>query len=257
MENSGYGEYLSGAYDALNGDVDYGAFASYYEACFARYANGKKIKNICEMACGSGSMALELRRKDYRVMAFDLSEDMLVIADKKAHDAGFDDIRFTCQDLTSFQVYTKADACLCMSDSFNCLSSAQALGDAFVRTHEALSPGGLFLFDINTRRKFEKVYADNAYILEDEHVLLAWQNEYRASTGRCDLYLTFFFEEADGRYTRREEHIKQKMFPAKTVLRLLDKASFDVLDVWGDTAFAKKGNENEDDKLYFICRSRA
>ena len=78
----GYGKYLSETYDTLNSDIDYEKWADFYETCFEKYA-GVKVKHICEMACGTGSMAVIFGKRGYNVTAFDLSEDMLTLADKR------------------------------------------------------------------------------------------------------------------------------------------------------------------------------
>ena len=253
--NEAYGIYLARCYDTLNADIDYAAWAAFYRAAFAKYAPDLPVKHICEMACGSGSLSLELAKHGCSVTAFDLSEDMLVIADKKVRDAGVDTVRFTLQDMRFFRVYTKADACICMLDSLNCLSDASGVAETFARAYNALNDGGLFIFDVNSRHKFETVYADNAYILEDEHVLLAWQNFYHPSTKRCDLYLTFFLEGEDGRYDRFDEEMRQRMYPVRTLKKLLAEAGFTTLDIVSDFGFTP-GDEDTDDRLFFICRKQ-
>lgn len=253
MRNEAYGENLARVYDALNNDVDYEAYADFYETVFRKYGNS--VKHVCEMACGTGSMAAAFAKRGYRVTAFDLSDDMLAAAEKKTRDAGLENVRFTKQDMRSFRVYTPADACICMMDSLNCLPSNDELADTFAGVHTALADGGLFIFDVNGKHKFETTYGDNAYVLEDEHVLLAWQNFYHPSTRSCDLYLTFFTEEPDGRYSRADEHMRQHYFPAKTVRKLLDEEGFDLLDTVEDLAFTP-ADESRAERLFFLCRKK-
>ena len=251
MKVSGYGEKLSQAYDALNGDVNYAEWADFYEACVARFCTAKG-KHVCEMACGTGSMALELEKRGWHVTAFDASNTMLTLADKKAQDAGVKNIRFTQQDMRDFRVYTPAQMILCMMDSLNCLAAPGEVASAFESAYHALEDGGIFIFDVNARHKFETVYAENAYVLEDEDVLLAWQNFYNRNTKKCDMYLTFFFENADGRYDRYDEKIRQRMYPARTLERLLADAGFEVLCRTGGFDFSP-ADENTCDRLFYVC----
>jgi 2-polyprenyl-3-methyl-5-hydroxy-6-metoxy-1,4-benzoquinol methylase len=44
----------------------------------------RKIKNILDIACGTGRHAIPLAKLGYRVTAFDLSKEMLDIAKEKA-----------------------------------------------------------------------------------------------------------------------------------------------------------------------------
>jgi hypothetical protein len=67
--------------------------------------------------------------------------------------------------------------------------------------HNYLIPEGVFVFDINTPHRFEKIYGQNDYVLEDEHALLAWQNDYNEKTKICKFYLSIFEENEDGTYS--------------------------------------------------------
>ncbi len=254
MSNNGYGKYLSKTYDLLNSDVDYKKWADFYHKCFEEYSD-IPVKHICEMACGTGNMSLELRKRGYSVIAFDISEDMLSIADKKAQDEGITDIRFTYQDMQSFKVYSKVDGVVCMMDSINCLDDSTAVRETFESVYDALEEGGVFIFDVNTKHKFENVYSDNAYVLEDANVLLAWQNFYNSKSRKCDLFLTFFLEEKDGRYTRVDEHIKQKMYTDRILSKLLCETDFEIKAKVNGLEFSA-ADENTDDRMFYICTKR-
>lgn len=252
MRTEEYGKYLSQTYDFLNTDIDYAEWADFYKACFEKYGPGQ-IKNVCEMACGTGNMALEMQKRGYSVTAFDLSEFMLTVADKKAFDKGVSGIRFTMQDMRSFKVYTKAQAVICMLDSINCLMDTESVLSTFESVFEALCEGGVFIFDVNSKYKFENVYSDNAYILEDEKIMLAWQNFYNPKSKKCDLYLNFFLEEEDGRYTRVDEHIKQRMYTVRSLDNLLKKAGFEIQCKVSGFDF-KEADENTDERIFYICK---
>lgn len=254
MASTGYGRYLSETYDALNTDIQYSEWADFYEKCFEKYAS-VKVKNICEMACGTGNMAILLANRGYNVTAFDLSEDMLTVADRKMFDEGVQNLRFTRQDMCTFKVYSKVQGIVCMLDSINCLLDNDSVFNAFESANAALDDGGVFVFDVNSKYKFENVYSDNAYVLEEENVLLAWQNFYNKKTKKCDLYLTFFLEDEDGRYTRFDEHNKQKMHTVKVLDKLLDKAGFNVEAKVSGFDFAE-ADENRDERIFYICTKK-
>lgn len=251
MIKNGYGRYLSETYDLLNTDIDYEKWADFYQECFEKYGKNK-VKSICEMACGTGSMAIILSRRGYNVTAFDLSEDMLSIADKKARGCDVNNIRFTFQDMRSFKVYSCVQGIICMLDSLNCLTDNAQLLEAFESAYNALEDGGVFVFDVNSKGKFQRVYADNSYILEEDGVLLAWQNYYSLSTKKCNMYLSFFLEEEDGRYSRFDECIVQKMHTMKSLDKLLDQVGFKVEARVSGFDFSP-ADENADDRIFYIC----
>ncbi len=253
MKKEGYGKYFVKAYDLLNTEIDYSKWCDFYEKCFEKYSI--PVKNVCETACGTGNLALELSKRGYSVTAIDISEDMLSEADKKAFDAGIQNIRFTLQNMRDFEVYTKPQAVICMASSINCLTSNVRLEEAFSSAFCALDDGGVFIFDISTKKKFETVYADNAYVLEDEKVLLAWQNFYNEKTKKCDFYLSFFFENDAGCYDRYDERSAEKMFSEKTIEKTLKKVGFNEFYTFADLDFSK-GNENTHDRLFYICKKK-
>ena len=153
MKTNEYGKYLSEAYDILETDVDYEEWADFYLACAKKYT-GKKPAHICDMACGTGKLSVAFEKRGIKVTAFDLSEDMLSLADKRARDEGAEDVRFTRQDLRDFRVYAPVELCVCMMDGINCLGTPADVSSAFESAHRALCEDGLFIFDVNSRRKF-------------------------------------------------------------------------------------------------------
>lgn len=255
MKNNEYGKHLSEAYDALNTDVNYEEWADFYLSAVQKYTGAKPI-SVCDMACGTGALSLSLAKKGYRVTAFDLSEDMLTLADKKARDAGTDKVRFTKQDLRDFRVYAPVELCVCMMDGLNCLETPSDVECALQSAHRALCDGGMLIFDVNARHKFETVYAENAYLLESEDVFLAWQNFYNPKSKKCDMYLTFFCEDPDGRYTRFDETVRERMYPVRTLDKLLADTGFTVLARVSDFDFAP-ADENRCDRIFYICQKNA
>ncbi len=254
MKTNEYGKYLSEAYDILETDVNYEEWAEFYLACMQKFT-GKKPVHVCDMACGTGKLSVALDKRGCKVTAFDLSEEMLTLADKRAREEDAGNVRFTRQDLRDFRVYTPAELCVCMMDGINCLGTPTDVSSAFESVRRALTDGGIFVFDVNSRHKFEETYGENAYLLENDNVFLAWQNFYEPSAKKCDMYLTFFIENKDGKYERFDESIRERMYPAKTLDRLLDRAGFDVLCRTSDFDFTP-ADETACDRIFYICRKK-
>lgn len=254
MKTEEYGKCLSDVYDALNGDIDYNSWADFLEKCFEKYCK-QKVSHVCEIACGTGTMSVELEKRGYRLTSSDLSERMLCVADNKARNAGCKNIVFTKQNMCCFTTATKAQAVICLLDSINCLTGLQQVKQCFECANKVLEQGGVFLFDVNSKQKFESVYADNAYVLENDGVLCAWQNEYNQKSKICKFYLSFFVENNDGSYERYDELIREKMYTQKTLKKYLDECGFDVAGVFSDYDFGN-ADENKDERLYFVAVKR-
>ena len=254
MKNKGYGQYLSLVYDVLNADVKASEWADFCEECFRKYAQCE-VKHVCEIACGTGSVSVELEKRGYRLTSSDLSEDMLSIADSKAFENGCRNVVFTKQDMCSFTASNKAGAVICLLDSVNCLLSPKKVKECFASAYDILVDGGVFVFDVNSKYKFENIYADNAYVLEDEGVLCAWQNYYDADRKICDFYLSFFLENEDGSYSRHDEDNKERVYTQKNICTYLKEAGFSDIYVFGGMDFSP-ADENKDERLHFVAVRR-
>ena len=82
-----YGQYeaLAEFYDSLNPDVDYVKWSEFIQKIIEKY--GKiKTEIILDLACGTGSMSVELAYMGYEVIGVDLSPEMLMAAQEKAYD---------------------------------------------------------------------------------------------------------------------------------------------------------------------------
>ena len=206
-------------------------------------------------------MTVELASRGHDMIGVDLSEDMLSEAYLRSEGKG---ILYLCQDMKSFELYGTVGAVVCCLDSLNYLLTENDLSKCLSCVHNYLDPDGLFVFDINTPYKFEKVYSDNAYILEDEidygdgeppsPVFCGWQNEYNREDGICEFYLTLFEETPDGRYIRSEEHQRERCYTLEAVKKLLSENSFEFLGCFSDFEFNSPDENCE--RWYIVARAK-
>ena len=156
---------LSPVYDKVNESLDYKAWADFIEKC-ARDNMTEMPTLVLDLCCGTGKMTLELARRGYDMTGVDLSAEMLGVA-RDAAEAEALDILWLCQDMREFELYGTVELCTCLLDSVNHLTEFSDLLKCFSLVHNYISPDGLFVFDINGRGKFERVYADNAFVVEN------------------------------------------------------------------------------------------
>ncbi len=250
-------------YDKLNADIDYAAWADFVEDCFARYLPGKP-ELVLDLACGTGSMTLELARRGYDMIGVDGSADMLSEAFARAEGAG---VLFLEQDMREFELYGTVGAVTCCLDSLNYLLSPTDLVRCFKTVHNYLDPDGLFLFDMNTPYKFREVYGNNAYVLEDELVwdggleteeraaiFCGWQNEYHPETAICDFHLSIFEELPNGEYRRSDEHQQERCYELDRIKDALATANLELVGVWSDFAYTSPTDMTE--RWYFCARAK-
>lgn len=253
---------IAGVYDRLNAEIDYVAWADFVERCFDRFLPSRPDM-VLDLACGTGSMTLELARRGYDMIGVDGSVDMLSVAQSRAAaDACAGNILYLQQDMRDFELYGTVGAVTCCLDSLNYLLSDEDVRSCFATVHNYLDPNGLFLFDVNTPYKFQHIYGDCAYILEDEipcdetktarAIYCGWQNDYDEESGICRFDLTLFEEMADGTYVRSEEQQKERCYSSKKLTHLLRECGFDLLGIWKDFDFSAPTEHTE--RYYFAAR---
>ena len=262
MGCEGY-EAIAHVYDKLNAEIDYGTWADFIEQCFDRFLPTRP-QLVLDLACGTGSMTLQLARRGYEMIGVDGSTDMLSEAFIRASDAGLN-VLWLQQDMRTFELYGTVGAVTCCLDSLNYLLTPKDLLDCFATVHNYLDPNGLFLFDMNTPYKFANIYGNNAYILEDElvyadgtgderiPVFCGWQNTYSPATQICEFDLTLFEELSDGTYRRSDEHQRERCYSMQEITSALKGAGLELLGVWSDTAFSAPTDTTE--RWYFAARA--
>ena len=255
---------IARVYDRLNAEIDYAAWADFMEICFDRFLPACP-ELVLDLACGTGSMTLELASRGYDMIGVDGSAEMLSEAYSRATER--QGILFLHQDIRSFELYGTVGAITCCLDSLNYLLSEDDLNACFACVHNYLDPNGLFLFDMNTPYKFCNVYGNNAYVLEDElvwdegtdteeraAVYCGWQNTYHPDTAVCEFDLSLFEELPNGSYRRTDEHQTERCYTLDEIKSALERNNLEFLGVWSDYAFSSPTDTTE--RWYFAARAK-
>lgn len=237
-------------YDELTVNVEYSKRADYLLALMDRL--GHKPGLVLDLACGTGSLTLELFRRGLDIYGVDASVEMLSQAREKCAGAGAD-ILFLCQKMQALDLYGTVDTVICSLDSINHLKNREEVQRAFSKVAFFMDPGGYFLFDLNTPYKHEKILGNHTFIYDMEHVYCAWQNRYQPGSGRVEIHLDFF--EREGRlYRRSSEHFAERAYPVEEVLEMLHGAGFHKVQVFNELTFDPPGEESQ--RLIFAAKKQ-
>ena len=228
---------LAKYYDVLNYNANYKKVADYIEDVFELYK--KKPGLVLDLACGTGSLAIKLDKRGYDMTGLDLSTEMLSVAAAKNNN-----ILWINQDMRSFELYGTVDAVICCFDSLNYILNEQDIKKCFMTVCNYLNPGGLFIFDVNSKYKFEAIYADNNFILEKKQVFCSWQNNYNKRNKTCGFYMTLFIKQPDGSYTRRDETQTEKYYGEKFLTESLINSGFENINIFYDFNCGEKNTKN-------------
>ena len=251
MQNQNQFAILAGYYDILNYNADYKKTADYIERVFEIYE--KKPKLVLDLACGTGSLTVELDKRGYDMTGIDLSPEMLAVASAKKTKG---DILWLNQSMQGFELYGTVDAIICCYDSLNYIPGEENIKKCFDLAHNYLNPGGLFIFDVNSRYKFENIYAKNNFILENKNIFCSWQNNYSKKNKICDFYINLFVMQSDGKYKRYYETQREYYHGEKFLKKTLGLSGFGDINIFGDfeaetEANAKSPNDRE--RLCFVA----
>ena len=240
-------------YDGLNPYCPYGEYAGFIENCKKRYGSADGNSYI-DFACGTGSMSVLMAQKGYKVTAFDISDEELTVADKKARDMGLS-VTYLKSDMRTFSGSRGYTFGACCMDGVNYLQKKNDIAMFFNCAYNCLEDGGVFVFDVNTKYRFENLYAQRDYILESEKALLAWQNDYDPAKRRCRFYLSLFAADSNGTYRRIDETHTEYCHSDRTLKAAAKDAGFELCGIFGGTGFEEYTDTSE--KAYYVLRKTA
>lgn len=239
---------FASVYDRLMSDVDYSSRTEYILKLFKKF--GEQPSLLLDLACGTGGFSKEFAKRGIEVIGVDMSEDMLSVARETGVDANLD-ILYLCQKAEELDLYGTVDGAICCMDSINHITDKKVLASAFKKVSLFLEPQKLFIFDVNTVFKHEKILGDNTFVLENEDVYCVWQNEYDKKHHQTHISLDFFTKDGEN-YQRSGEEFCERAYTDGELEKMLKSAGFMVEAVFGDMTL-KAPKENAERK-FFVCR---
>ena len=240
-------------YDAVNGDIDYSCWADFIEENIKKYYKPGKPELVLDLGCGTGRMLCELASRGYDMTGVDYSAEMLDKARTSAEEAGLADrTLLLCQDIREFELYGTVDVTVSCLDTVNHITSPKDLRKCFDLVHNYLIPDGLFIFDINGKYKFENLYGNESYVLEDDGSFCVWQNFYNQRSHLCDFVIDMFLEKDDGSYVRQSGLQTERMYTLRAIKSALKETGFEFVGAYSDFDFTPATDECE--RIYIIAR---
>ena len=223
-------------YDDLTANIDYKKRAEYFNEIIKKHKTTKG-NILLDLACGTGSISIEMSKLGYDVIGVDNSDEMLGIAIEKKFDSGLD-IQFLCQDMRKLDMFGTIDITVCALDSINHLPSAEDVQKVFDKAAFFSEEGGLFIFDVNTLYKHREILADNTFTYETDIVYCVWENSLDRETDEVKMNLEFFELEENGLYSRSSDSFSEKAYSEELIESMLSKAGFEVIAKYGDDTFS-------------------
>ena len=171
-------------------------------------------KNVLELGCGTGSILKRLQDA-YEVSGLDISRKMLSIARKKVPRS-----KLYRQDMVDFRIDGRFDVIICVFDSINHVKRFSDWKKVFAAARRHLSPGGCFIFDINTQWKLKRHIAEPPWVHRFGRNLLIIDVTALPSGG-SNWNVRVFEHLNGGRYALHEEDIVEVSFPLQQIVAAL------------------------------------
>ena len=201
-------------YDDLTQNVEYVKWADYLLELLKRLGHQPGL--TVDLACGTGTLTLELFRRGVDIYGVDASVDL----------------------------YGTVNTALCTLDSLNHLHSRDEVQKAFDKVSLFMDPGGWFLFDMNTPYKHEKVLGDNIFVYDTDDVYCVWQNHYSSRDHRVDIQLDFFQRENE-MYFRSSESFFELAYSTEEIMEMLKKSGFGQFSFFEALTFDPPSSETQ------------
>jgi len=234
-------------YDALTENVDYPAKARFISNVLNQHKPGCTL--VVDLACGTGTLSLELAALGFDMIAVDGSYDMLSVASMKPNPG----IMYLCQQMDELDLYGTVDAMICTLDSVNHITDENTLREVFRRVALFLEPDGVFLFDANTVHKHRSVLGDNVFVYDRDEVYCVWQN-HLSEDDSVRIELDFFEPDEEGGYTRSSESFIERAYTHRQLCDMLDSAGLAIVKEYDDYTDAQPSEDSQ--RIVYVCRRK-
>ncbi len=244
-------------YDLFMDNIPYREWCGYLTSLLKE--QGIRDGLVLDLGCGTGTMTELLAREGYDMIGVDASEEMLEIAMEKKQDSGLE-ILYLLQDMREFELYGTVGAVVSVCDSMNYLLEYSDLVSTFCLVNNYLDPGGIFIFDLNTRYKYQVLLADHTIAENREEGSFIWDNYFDEESSINEYDLALFIpeneaearKEAGGKYRKYQETHYQRAFSLEEIFKALKEAELELIGCYD--AFTREPPRADSQRVYVVAR---
>jgi SAM-dependent methyltransferase len=228
----------------------------YLAEFYARTPAGQARQPVLDLCCGTGLVGLRFLEQGYQVTGLDLSAYMLAYAAQNAAAYVRDGrANFVQGDAAQFALDGGFGMAVATYDALNHLADFAALRGCFRSAHSALTVGGWFIFDLNTRRglrRWQRTSVDDS-----EEAVVFTRGLLDEDNARATLNITGFLRTAQGTYERFDETVFNTIFDVQPVLWTLLNKGWSSAHAARFNDLASPLDEPEQEERVFIVAQRA
>lgn len=233
---------LAAVYDEFMDNVDYAAWSDRMEEILKKHGISNGL--VLDLGCGTGKLTELLAAKGYDMTGVDASPEMLQQALLR-RDASGADILYLQQDMRSFELYGTMRAVVSTCDSVNYITEPEELLQVFRLVNNYLDPGGLFVFDFNTKQKYAAI-GDTSIAENREEASFIWENFWDEEEAINEYQLTLFLPvDGSSLYRRVEECHVQRGYDLAEIKALIKEAGMEFLAAYDGYTDRPAGESSE------------
>ena len=158
--------------------------------------------------------------------------------------------------MREFELYGTVRAVISVCDSVNYITEPEELQEVFRLVNNYLDPKGVFIFDFNTRYKYEEILGDRTIAENREECSFIWDNYYYEDEKINEYDLSLFIEtdKDSGLYRKYEETHYQRAYTLEEMKELIRESGLEFVTAYD--AFSKSAPTDTSERIYVIAREQ-
>jgi len=231
---------------------DYRLEAIFLDTIFKKFG---KVNKIIDLGCGTGNHALSLTKMGYKVVGIDFDEGMIQVASEKSKKNNLN-INFLKQDIRDLHIEEKFDAAISMWAAFQEVVEYEDIKKSLNNIYNVLNEEGIFVLDLENPEMIIKYHQDFSIpsVINTENIKIVLiyikrldlQNKLLSGTAIA-------FIEDKGKLFLEIEDKKLRILFLNDVIKLLNEAHFEVIDILGNYDLTEKFDLNKR-RMLFIAK---
>ena len=244
MENNTAYTHLAKWFEYLNDDCGYANWSQYLINRLSAYPLVRGL----DIGCGGGWFTRAFQKQGYTMTGMDISSQMLDFALETSFKEGVRS-EYILGDITKTKLPARFDFATAINDCINYIPKTR-LHSALKNIKGALVKGGIFLFDISSKRKIEQKIANT--VCADDREDITYLSFNKQEEDGVTMEVTLFVKGKDGKFNRFDETHRQYIYTEEELCEALEANGFDVLDICGHLGEDKTLS----DRLCILARKR-
>ncbi|MFR0553575.1 class I SAM-dependent DNA methyltransferase [Loigolactobacillus coryniformis subsp. coryniformis] len=215
---------------------------------------GRPQPRTLELACGTGILATKLAQAGYDVTGFDLSMDMLTLAQQNATEADVS-MALVQGDMRELDGLDDYELVTCLDDSLCYMPNLADVTTVFQQVAQHLVSGGRFLFDMHSLYQMDELFPGYMYNYKNETTAFMWTSYLGEQPHSIEHDLTFFvWDESIQGYQALSELHRERTYPLADIKQALQDCGFKNVQVSADFG---KGAVAADSVRWFFTAEKA